>query len=330
LHARAVPSSVPSAYRLKPHDLAWALLSLLFAAFSVAWPNTGNPGPGLHARGYLMSLAFLAIALFSLLAPRAEARLAASAAWRASPPLRALAPFVRTYYPQAFIALFFSESILLSAQALGGISHDDLFAAADQALFGFQPAREFSRAFGAPPLLNEIMFGAYFLYFAFMVFAVWIPYLKGDRAEGERQAFVVAATMAIACVWYVFFRVQGPKYWLPDLRDSWYDGIKGGLFVKLFQHSLAKATLSGAAFPSTHVILTLTTLGLAYRNDRRFFAAYVPVAALILCSTVYIYAHWASDVLGGILIALVLPPLLYRLYGPADALARRLSARARV
>jgi membrane-associated phospholipid phosphatase len=320
--------SVASAYRLKAHDLVWAPLSLLFAACSLAWPFTGSPSGGApFPRGYLIAAAFLAIAAFSLLAPRLEAfasRRAAEGGGREDR-LGALAAFVRIYYPQAFFALFFSEAILLSSQVLGGISHDDLFEAADLAIFGFQPAREFSRSLGSPPLLNEIMFGAYFFYFAFMVYSVWIPFFRGDRAEGERQVFAIVATMAPVLVWYLLFRVQGPKYWLPDLRESWYDGIKGGLFVRLFQHSLAKATLSGAAFPSTHVILTLTTLAFAYRNDRRFFALYVPVAVLILCSTVYIYAHWAVDILGGALIAAALPPLFYRLYPKADALAARLS-----
>lgn len=323
-------SSVSSAHRLKAHDLVWAPLSLLFAFFSIAWPYTGASlsGGALFPRGYLMAAAFFAIAAFSLFAPRLEAlasRRGAAKRGGGECRLSALAAFVRTYYPQAFFALFFSEAILISSQAFGGFSHDDIFEAADLAIFGFQPAREFSKALGSPPLLNEIMFGAYFSYFAFMVYSVWIPYLKGDRAEGERQIFAIAATMAPVLVWYLFFRVQGPKYWLPDLRESWYDGVKGGLFVRLFQHSLAKATLSGAAFPSTHVILTLTTLAFAYRNDRRFFVLYAPIAVLILCSTVYIYAHWAVDVLGGALVAAVLPPLFYGLYPKADALAARLS-----
>jgi membrane-associated phospholipid phosphatase len=223
------------------------------------------------------------------------------------------------------ISAFFTESILLSSQAMGGVSHDDFFMAADQRLFGFQPAREFHGLFGGAPWLNELMFGVYFGYFAFMVFAIWIPFLKGDRAEGERQMFVVASLMALACVWYVFFRVQGPKYWLPDLRRAWYDSVQGGLFVGLFRRSLATATLSGAAFPSTHVILTLTTLAFAYRNDRRYFLVYLPAAVLILCSTVYIYAHWAVDVLGGIAFAAAFAPLFYRLYGRASRAASGLS-----
>jgi membrane-associated phospholipid phosphatase len=320
-------------YRLKPHDLAWALLSLAFAAFSLAWPRTGSSGEKLFGleRGYLLFFAYLGVAALSLLMPLAEAWV-----WRRSAsdpgakPRRAFAAafsFVRTYYPQAFIALFFSDSILLSAQAFGGYSHDAFFEAADQAIFGFQPAREFARALGSRAWINELMFGSYFAYFAFMVIAVWLPYLKGDREEGEKQIFVVAATMAIVCTWYVFFRVQGPKYWLPDLKSSWYNDTKGGLFVFLFQASIANATLSGAAFPSTHVILTLTTLGLSWRNDKRFFAVYLPVACLIILSTVYIYAHWAADILGGALVSALLPPLLYRGFGRCDRVSQGLSRR---
>ncbi len=170
------------------------------------------------------------------------------------------------------------------------------------------------------------MFGVYFAYFPLMITALWIPFFKGDRAEGERQVFTICAIVAVVCTWYVFYRVEGPKYWLPDLRKAWYDGIEGGFFVDLFRRSLATATLSGAAFPSTHVILTLTTLALAYRNDRRYFAVYLPIAVLILCSTVYIRAHWASDILGGIIAALLLAPFFYRLHGRADRLADGLSA----
>jgi membrane-associated phospholipid phosphatase len=318
---------------IKAHDLVCFLLSLLFAVFSLAWHSTGEItlGGAVFSRGYPMAGVYLLLAAFALAAGPLEAKLCSKAERRgtkASALLGRLASFIHTYYPQALFAVFFTESILLSAQAFGGLSHDAFFEASDQAIFGFQPAREFSKAFGTMPWVNELMFGAYFGYFAFMVVAIWLPYLKGDRAEGERQVFVVASFMAILCTWYVFFRVQGPKYWLPDLNDAWYDDIKGGFFVGLFQRSLSKATLSGAAFPSTHVIITLTTLGFSYRNDKRFFAIYLPVAILILCATVYIYAHWATDVLGGALVAALLGPLLYRLYEPAARLAGRIGSSA--
>jgi membrane-associated phospholipid phosphatase len=312
----------PSECRLKAHDLVTAALAILFALFSLAWPDTGIESlfDASFDRGFLMAAVYLAIALLALLFPLIESVLA-----RLGSGIARIAGFLHTYYPEAFISLFFTDAILLSARAMGGYSHDDLFVRADQAIFGCQPSRELARALGSQAWINELMFGSYFAYFAFMALTIWIPYFKGDRREGERQMFVVAAVMAMACVWYVFFRVQGPKYWLPDLRAAWYESFEGGLFVRLFQNSLARATLSGAAFPSTHVILTLTTLGLAYRNDKRFFALYLPVACLILLATVYIRAHYATDALGGILVAATLSPLCYKLGGKAELLASKLS-----
>jgi membrane-associated phospholipid phosphatase len=300
------------AYRLKSHDIVEALLALVFAVFSLLWPDTGllAIGGATIARGYILAVVYIAIAGLALLMPLLESKIGG--------PILA---FVHTYYPLAFISLFFTDSILLSAQAFGGFSHDAFFAQADQTLFGYQPSRELSRAFGSHAWINELMFGAYFGYFFFMVFSIWIPFFKGNREEGERQVFTVQTVMGIACIWYVFFRVQGPKYWLPDLKAAWYYDIKGGLFVSLFKRSLAHATLSGAAFPSTHVILTLTTLGFAFRNDKRYFAVYLPVACLIVLATVYTYQHYAIDALGGIVIAATLSPLVYRLCGPIDRLA---------
>ena len=319
-----------SGYRLRPHDLVTAVLALLFALFSLAWPGTGttNLFGAAFSRGFFMAAVYLVVALLSLSFPLIETALT-----RRGKAFARIAGFVHTYYPEAFIALFFTDSILLSAQVMGGYSHDPFFVAADQAIFGCQPSRELAPALGSQPWINELMFGSYFAYFAFMTSTLWIPYVKGEREEGERQMFVVAAVMALVSTWYVFFRVQGPKYWLPDLRTAWYTAFEGGLFVRLFQNTLAATTLSGAAFPSTHVILTLTTLGLAQKNDKRLFALYLPVACLILVSTVYIRAHYATDVLGGALVAATLSPLCYSAYGRADRLAARLSfyvsARAR-
>jgi PAP2 superfamily. len=323
-------------YRLKPHDLCFAGLSLLFAAFSLLWPDSGeSPLAGLGiARGYAMAVAYLGLAALCLLMPLlvpAAARI--GAAWtrgerRPRGTLATAASFVRSYYSELFISLFFTDAILLSARAFGGAPHDAFFAACDQAIFGCQPARELEAALGSRPWVNELMFGSYFAYFAFMAATVWIPFFKGEREEGFRQIFVVAALTALTCVWYVFFRVEGPKYWLADLRASGYGSFEGGPFVGLFQRTLAHATLSGAAFPSTHVILTLTTLGLAWRNDKRYFAVYLPFGCAILLATVYIRAHWATDVLGGALVATLVSPVLYRSYGAADAFAKLASTKA--
>ena len=114
----------------------------------------------------------------------------------------------------------------------------------------------------------------------------------------------------------MLFRSQGPKYWYPELRSNWYDNFKGFLFVNFFQKAFDRVTLSGAAFPSSHVLFTVFCILLANRWDKRLLAFYLPMLALILMATVYIYAHYVTDGIA----ALILAPLLYlgasKLYEP--------------
>src|SRR5208337_4260241 len=119
--------AIPDAYRLKAHDLVLALLSIIFAVFSLAWPQTGSLilGGAAVPRGYPMAALYLCIAALSLLVPLAASRLPTRAGVRGR--LASALDFLRTYYPQAFFALFFTDAILLSAQALGGVSHDAFF-----------------------------------------------------------------------------------------------------------------------------------------------------------------------------------------------------------
>ena len=55
--------------------------------------------------------------------------------------------------------------------------------------------------------------------------------------------------MLVIYVFYVAFRVMGPKYYLPDLHSAWYSDFNGGIITHFFQKAFRYTTLSGAAFP---------------------------------------------------------------------------------
>ncbi len=302
------------AYSPEPHDLVIAASSSVFAFMSFAFPNTGvlpvlgTPTP----RGYVMGAVFVLFAAASLLAGLL-------------PPSNRpkFLSFLRLFYPQAFLVLFFTESILLSSLVFGGVSHDAAFAAADQWIFGFQPAREFHKLFESSAFVNELMYGAYFFYFVLLIVTPWLAWLLGRREEAKRFLFVSVVAMVTLSTFYIFFRVQGPKYWFADLHDAWYDGIPGGIFVAFFQGLFSTAVLSGAAFPSTHVAMTAVTAYIACKIDRRLLAPYLVASFFILASTVYIYAHYFVDILGGLAYAALAVPIASRLYPVALKLAAR-------
>jgi membrane-associated phospholipid phosphatase len=260
-------------------------------------------------RGYLLAAIFAASGALVLYLGRRD--------FSASP---RLIRFLRCYYPQIYFAPLFTESIILSRQAMGGFSHDSFFARLDGLVFGFQPAREFSGALGQFPWCNEIMFGAYFSFYFILVLTPWIPWLRGDEAEGERESAILAGFMLVVYVFYVFFRVVGPKHYLPDLIAVGYGRLRGGFFTYLEGGILSAAITTGAAFPSSHVAVSLMMTSFIARTERRLLPLYVLDVILIGLATIYIYAHWAADVAGGILAAALLVPLFSRLQ---DTLLKR-------
>ncbi|MBL8968017.1 MAG: phosphatase PAP2 family protein [Spirochaetaceae bacterium] len=296
---RAATIRRPGLPGLKIHDLAIGSLLCVLAVFSLIWPNTGLVSSpwGAIQRGYVAALVMAGLAALIFLVGRLD--------FSAAHPLFR---FLRNFYPQIIFGPLFMEDILLSAQALGGRSHDAFFAGIDQALFGFQPALQFSRAYSSP-FWTELMFGAYFSFYVILVVTPWIPWLRGDEEEAEREMGLFTFYMLFVSVFYVFFRVEGPKYWLSELRAANYADFRGGPITAFMCGTLSNSVLSGAAFPSSHVAGSVMMSYFVSKTERRLLPLYVVLTSLICLSTVYIRAHWAIDIAGGIVAALVVIPL---------------------
>jgi membrane-associated phospholipid phosphatase len=292
-------------------DIPPLLTVFFFSAFSFAFPYSGTEKVLRFSlpRGYVVGVEYLLSLVPVWILLKAERRHGGK-----------VLNFLRTFYPQILITPFFTESIHLSTQVFGGVSHDAFFIALDQRIFGFEPYLIFYKALETVPRFNELMFGSYFSYYILVATLLWIPWLKGDRKETERSVFIYFAINLVVIVWYVFFRVQGPKYWISELRSNWYGNFRGYLFVKFFQNMFNHVDMAGAAFPSSHALFTALCVVFGYRWDKRLLGVYLPILSLIMLATIYIYAHYAVDILTGILLA----PLLYlafaRLYGPCQNL----------
>lgn len=307
--------SIPrQAYAPKAQDLWSAALFLGFALFSLLWPNTGSI-PLLGARlprGYLVAL------ILGL----SGAGVLALGLWDFSGGPRLLR-LLRCFYPQAYFGPLFAESILLSSQPRGGPSHDELFARIDASVFGFQPTEALYGSLGQYPWWNELMFAAYFSFFFMMILTPWIPWLRGDEEEGERECSILAGYMCLVFAFYVFFRVVGPKHWLPGLAGAGYGGFKGGPITLFAGGVLDRAITTGAAFPSSHVAVSVMMSLFVAKTERRLLPLYLADTALIVLATVYLHAHWAADAAGGLLAACLLVPALDRLRTVARGLASR-------
>jgi membrane-associated phospholipid phosphatase len=243
------------------------------------------------------------------------------------PAPRFLPRFIRFAYPQIFLLPWFTESIVLSQLIFAGKSHDAVFAKLDGLIFGFQPAMEFHKAFGGRGW-TELFFFGYFTYYFLIILPSWILFAQGREGEASRTLFITLAAFALLQSFYVFFPVQGPKYFFPELRAAWYGNFKGYVFTKVMKRTFDGMNLGGAAFPSSHVAVSLVSLILDAKYLRKLLPAAIPLTLLLFFSTVFIYAHYAVDVFAGIAAGAILFPALAYGYPMIDNAAEKLGALA--
>jgi membrane-associated phospholipid phosphatase len=225
--------------------------------------------------------------------------------------------FFRLFYPQILYLVFYQQAIRLSQLFYGGHSLDAFFAHADFVIFSFQPSIRFHLLFRGVTGVNELFFFGYFSFFALITVGWWVLYARGELMKSVSALTVVTFSFYILYLFYALFPVEGPKYYFLSLHAQWYGHFKGYLFTALLRYLFDNVDLAGAAFPSSHVIISTLSLLLNLRYSPRLGAAFLPITFILYLSTVYLYAHYAVDGLAGLVVAAVfwwtIPWLLRRL-----------------
>ena len=123
-------------------------------------------------------------------------------------------------------------------------------------------------------------------------------------------------------IFYVFFPVQGPKYYFPKERQRIYERLDGLVFTSYVKKVFGQMNLAGAAFPSSHVALSLLSLFLYFQSSTVLGIALVPLVLLVFRSTVYVFSHYVVDSIAGLAVGVVLfllVPWLVKILEPAMA-----------
>ena len=211
---------------------------------------------------------------------------------------------------------------------------DPVFASLEQRIFGCQPALLFSQRF-PQAFFSELMNMAYASYFPIIATTV-LFYFFCRYEQFERAAFVVLASFFAFYLIFDVVPVTGPMYYyhavgidqvakgvFPSVGDyflthtdmmtspGWIDGPFYNLVAEL--HTSGERPT--AAFPSSHVGISVVCLLLTWRTrNRKLFFCLLPFATLICFAKVYIRAHYAIDVVGGLVAGVVFYLLWGRVY----------------
>ena len=203
---------------------------------------------------------------------------------------------------------------------------DHLFAGYEQRLFGCQPALLFSQTL-SHPVFSELMHLGYASYYP-LIALVALFYLFCRYTEFDRTVFIILTSFFVYYVIFIFLPVAGPQYYylaagldniaagiFPNVGDYFathqeslpIPGYTDGFFYHLVEGAHDAGERPTAAFPSSHVGITSILMMLAWRSrSKRLFFFMLPFFMLMCFATVYIQAHYAIDVLGGWISALLI------------------------
>lgn len=194
------------------------------------------------------------------------------------------------------LAYFYGETALLNTFLFSKI--DPMLAMMDQWIFGFQPSILFSDKF-SHVIFSEWMFLGYFSYYLMPLIAFFVMW-KYRREKFEEFSFFVLTAYFVYYLIFILLPAEGPQFFFPEpLNQISSQGVFSSL-VKLIQQNGEAPT---AAFPSSHIGVTVIMLVLLFKYKSKLFKIYLPFATTLLFSTVYIKAHYFIDVLAGLISA---------------------------
>ena len=203
---------------------------------------------------------------------------------------------------------------------------DHHFAALEQSIFGCQPALEFANHW-THPVWSELMYLGYSSYFL-LISIVVVYYFIWRYEEFHRTVFIILTSFFVYYVIFVALPVTGPQYYylaagldnisqgvFPNVGDYFLThdemmkmpGYEDGWFYQIMVNAHSAGERPTAAFPSSHVGVTVILLLLAWRSKSRLLIWFVFTLFLLMClATVYIRAHYVIDVFAGLLSAIIM------------------------
>lgn len=229
-----------------------------------------------------------------------------------------LTMFMRVGAQMALLAWWYPDTFELN-RLFPNLDH--VFATWEQQLFGFQPALVFAHTCSSP-IISELMDCGYVAYFP-MIATIILFYFFRRYDEFQRTVFVILASFFTYYVIFDLVPVVGPTFYykaiglhnaaqgvFPNVHDYFNlhqdclpsPGYTHGFFYDLVEDAKAAGERPTAAFPSSHVGIATICMLLAWRTKNKMLLFILLPFYVFLCmATVYIQAHYAIDVIAGLI-----------------------------
>ncbi len=202
---------------------------------------------------------------------------------------------IRNLYPFFLLNYFYPETSYLNNILIEN-DFDGFVSNYEQSVFGCQPSIEFCKNF-PNEWFNELMNICYFSYYFFVVF-VCVVLLVKNRRQSYRGIFMVMFSFYLYYIIFCFIPVVGPQFYFSPVDATVPSPYFFGKLMHYFQVKIEQPT---GALPSSHVGIIFILAYLSYKHLRKLFYIILPFAIGICLATVYIKAHYAVDVIAGLI-----------------------------
>jgi membrane-associated phospholipid phosphatase len=188
---------------------------------------------------------------------------------------------------------------------------DRLLVASDHFLFHADVGVWLNTHIGSPTMTSLLTYCYVSYAFASPIYA-GIQYVRGNFRAFHDFALAITITAFIGYSGYLLLPAVGPYVYQHALYPHPLPGWGHGGILDIIAKMKGSAR---DAFPSLHTAMTTVVLGMMWRDARRLFWTYLPIALGLYVSTMYLRVHYATDVIAGFVVgftALFIAPKINR------------------
>jgi membrane-associated phospholipid phosphatase len=217
--------------------------------------------------------------------------------------------YIMFLYPVIFLFIIF-ESLGFVIPYFTSTIYDEFFSNLDNFIFSQPPSILLESIVN--PLLTEVMYIFYFLYFPIPIVLIITLLISKEYKKMEEAYFIYLICYFGAYLIFFLLPVYGPRIYLHDEYSVLLNGLFFSQYITSIIDKLEPNRLD--CFPSLHCAIMIVTAFLSYRFNKKFFYIILPVITIILFSLIYCRYHYFLDIAAGVIWAVLSYLLAVRLY----------------
>jgi len=215
--------------------------------------------------------------------------------------------FLHLFYPLAFLAYLYPETADFNHIFFHNFDSNIVFF--EEKFLGGDFSLKFAQLLPYK-IINEWFSMGYFSFY-FMIFGTAYYFYQNKREKTTEIIFLIITSFYFYYLLFILIPVVGPQYYYPSPLNKVGDGYLFSHLVKIVQELGERPT---GAFPSSHVGITTLLLIIGYKNNKKLFYSLLFFAIPLFPATIYLKAHYLTDIVAAFIFAPVFYLISKRIY----------------